>query len=215
MTILVKVVSRRRPRRDLPAAIFWASIYGGIALVNLLGLLLRGYEYVAALAIPGVAVFAWYLILVGSRGERGQIGVEILGAGVLALLAPAGFWIGLERFDPLGWWLWGLIWAQAAMSIVHVHARLGHRKTAAGTPGKPRALARRSMALSTAVVLAVLVLSAAGRLPSLLFVPYLLQWGEAAWALATPQAGTRPNVIGVRQLVVSALFTVLFIFVWS
>jgi hypothetical protein len=215
MTILVKVVSRRRPRRDLPAAIFWTSIYGGIALANLLGLLLRGYEYVAALAIPGIAVFAWYLILVGRRGERGQIGLEILGAGVLALLAPAGYWIGLERFDPLGWWLWGLTWAQAAMSIVHVYARLGHRKPAAGAPRKARRLAGRSMALSTGVLLAVLVLSGADRLPSLLFVPFLLQWSEAAWALARPEAGTKPNVIGVRQLVVSALFTALFILVWS
>jgi hypothetical protein len=215
MTILVKVVSRRRPRRDLPAAILWTSVYGGVALVNLLGLLLRGYEYVAALAIPGIAVFAWYLTLVGRRGEREQIGVEILGAGVLALLAPAGLWIGLERFDPVGWWLWGLTWAQAAMSIVHVYARLGHRKRGEDISRQVRRLAFRSLGLSSSVVLAVLVLSGAGRLPPFLFVPFVLQWGEAAWALARPSVGSKPNVIGARQLVVSALFTFLFILVWG
>ena len=50
----------------------------------------------------GSLVFAWYLWLVGRREERRQIGMELLATGVLALTAPAGYWVGVGRPDVLG-----------------------------------------------------------------------------------------------------------------
>ena len=117
ITTLVKIVSRRRGTQDLAAALFWSSLYLGIALLHLLGLYLTGYGFVLILVIPGVAVFCWYLLLVARRDERGQKGVEILGAGVLALSAPAAYWIGLQWLDSGGWLLWGLCWIFSTMSM--------------------------------------------------------------------------------------------------
>jgi hypothetical protein len=52
-------------------------------------------------------------------------------------------------------------------------------------------------------------------LPSLLFVPYALQWAEALYGTFKPAVGYKPTAIGMRQLVVSTLFTTLFIVTWQ
>jgi len=114
VTIAVKAYSGRRSRRDLPAARFWMVIYGLVALFGLVGLIIEGYAYVLVLALPGIPVFAWHLYLVSRRAERRQPGIEIVGAGVLALAAPAACWVGLGRIDPSGWWLFILVWFQSA-----------------------------------------------------------------------------------------------------
>ena len=96
------------------------------------GLVLRGFGYLLYLAIPGVAVFTWYLVLLSRREERRQGFLEVLATGSMALIAPAGMWAGLGRPDPQGWWLWLLVWAQSASSIVFVYYRLAQRKGGAG-----------------------------------------------------------------------------------
>ncbi|HNH79839.1 MAG TPA: YwiC-like family protein, partial [Anaerolineales bacterium] len=93
MTVIVKTISGRRPKTDLPAARFWLLVYGGIATLALLGLILEGFAYILYLAIPGAPVFAWHLWLVSKRSERRQSGVEIIATGVLALVAPAALWV--------------------------------------------------------------------------------------------------------------------------
>ena len=93
VTIAAKVFSGRRPRRDLPAAYFWIMTYALLGIVGFTGLALNGFAYLAILVLLGVPVFAWHLYLVSRRAERRQAGVEIVGAGVLALAAPAAFWV--------------------------------------------------------------------------------------------------------------------------
>jgi hypothetical protein len=94
-SILVKIYSGRRKRRDLKTAGFWFAVYAVIGAVAAAGLIGSGYPYLLYLALPGLPVFAWHLYLISKRSERKQVGVEIVGSGVLALAAPAGLWVGV------------------------------------------------------------------------------------------------------------------------
>jgi hypothetical protein len=216
-SIVVKVYSGRRSRRDLPAARFWLAVYGLVGLAALAVLVWQGFGYLLYLVIPGLAVFAWHLYLVRQRAERRQLGVEIVASGVLALAAPAALWVGLGFPDPQGWVLFGLVWLQSAASIVYAYLRLEQRLL----PGQPdRATAwrmgRRALLYTTFNLLLVTILAISGFLPLLLPLPYALQWGEAVWGgLVRPAVGYKPTTIGLRQLAISSLFTVLFILAWN
>ncbi len=216
ITILIKIYSRRRPRRDLSAAFFWIAIYSLFGLAALTGLVALGFGYLLYLAIPGVAIFAWHLYLVSRRSERRQMGVEVVASGVLALIAPAAMWIGVGSPVSIGWWLWAALWFQSAASIVYAYLRLAQRELAE-PPGARACLrmGRRALLYTTFNLAAALLLSAAGVLPALLFLPYGLQWAESLWGTFNPAIGWRPTAIGFRQLAVSTLFTVLFLFAWS
>ena len=128
VSIAVKVYSGRRSKRDLPAAFFWISVYGLVALFGLVGLILQGFGYLLILAIPGIPVFIWHLFLISRRAERRKTGIEIVGSGVLALSAPAAYWVSIGLPDPTGWWLFVLAWFQSAASIVYAYLRLEQRQ---------------------------------------------------------------------------------------
>ncbi len=215
ITILVKIRSKRRRPADRPAALFWAAVYGVVALAALAHLLYLGHGYLLYLAAPAIPVFGWHLYLVSRRAERRQAGLEIVASGVLALAAPAALWLGEGGYDPRGWQLWLLLWLQSAASIVYAYFRLAQREMK--TPPSPaeswrmggRALLYTSFNLVLSIALSLVHLAPRG-----LFVPYLLQWAETIWGITHPATGQKPTRIGVRQLIVSSLFTLLFILVW-
>ena len=215
VTIAVKAYSGRRSRSDLPAARFWILIYGLIGLLAVAILFALGFWYLLVLALPAAPVFGWHLYLVARREERRQLGVEIVGSGVLALAAPGALWVTLGHADPRGWWLFALTWFQSAASIVHAYLRLEQRELIIA-PELPVRLkmARRALLYTTFNLLAVIAFSLTGYLPLLLPLPYALQWAETAWGTLRPAVGVRPTLIGVRQLIVSTIFTVLFILTW-
>ena len=215
VTIAVKAYSGRRSRSDLPAARFWILIYGLIGLLAVAILFALGFWYLLVLALPAAPVFGWHLYLVSRREERRQLGVEIVGSGVLALAAPAALWVVHGYADPRGWWLFALTWFQSAASIVHAYLRLEQRELIIA-PELPMRLkmARRALLYTTFNLLAVIAFSLAGYLPRLLPLPYALQWAETVWGTLRPAIGVRPTLIGVRQLIVSSLFTLLFILTW-
>jgi hypothetical protein len=215
VTAAVKAYAGRRPRTDLPAARFWSVAYGVILLAALAGLIWTGNWIVLVLAVPGLPVFAWHLYLVSRRAERKQAGVEIIATGVLSLAAPAAYWVGRGEYDPMGWALWLLTWLQAAASIVHAYLRLEQR----GLPGVlPRPerwkMGRRALLYTSFNLLLSLAGGVYGFLPVFLFVPYLLQWLETLWGITHPAVGVKPTRIGLRQLAVSTLFTILFMLFW-
>ncbi|MCK4898347.1 MAG: YwiC-like family protein [Anaerolineales bacterium] len=216
VTIAVKAYSGRRSRRDLPAARFWMLVYGTIALLAVISLVAEGYGYVLILAVPGIPVFIWHMYLVSKRAERRQIGVEVVGSGVLALAAPAAYWIAIGSTDPIGWWLFILTWLQSAASIVYAYLRLEQRELSEipSTAIRLR-MGRRALMYTSFNLLAVSIFSLSGSLPSLLPVPYALQWAESIWGIMKPAVGVKPTKIGLRQLVVSTLFTILFILTWN
>jgi len=216
LSTAVKVYSGRRSRRDLPAAWFWAILYGSIALLAFAGLVLQGFAYLAILAVPGIPVFIWHLVLISRRAERRQVGVEIVGSGVLALAAPAAYWVGVGSPQAAGWWLFLLTWFQSAASIVYAYLRLEQRELNE-LPNLPSRfhMGRRALLYTTFNFLAVAALCTAGILPRFVWVPFALQWVETIWGTAHPAIGYKPTAIGIRQLIVSSLFTVLFILTWG
>jgi hypothetical protein len=142
--------------------------------------------------------------------------VEIVGSGVLALAAPAAMWTGEGAPVPLGWWLFALNWLQSAASIVYAYLRLEQRELPALPAWSDRLqIARRALLYSSFNLLLALFCSAAGALPRFLWLPFALQWAETLWGTLRPALGVRPTRIGVRQLIVSSLFTLLFILTWQ
>lgn len=215
ITFAVKVYSGRRGRRDLNAAWFWMGVYGLIGTLALIGLVWQGFAYLFILALPGIPVFAWHLYLVSKRAERRQMAVEIVGSGVLAMTAPAGYWIGVGALDPIGWLLLVLTWLQSAASIVYAYLRLEQRQLGARPELKIRLkMGQRALLYTTFNMVFVIILSIFNVVSLMLFIPYALQWGETIWGTLKPAVGMRPTVIGIRQLIVSSLFTVLFILTW-
>lgn len=219
MTAAVKAYSGRRPKTDLPAARFWLLTYGIIAALALLGLIFEGFGYILYLAVPAAPVFAWHLWLVSKRAERRQAGVEVIATGVLSLAAPAAYWVGIREYDTVGWWLWALTWLQSAASIVYAYLRLGQREleqkqaSAKSRSGWRRMGSRAFMYTSFNLVLSI-VLGLANLIPRFIFIPFLLQWLETVWGITNPAVGWKPTRIGIRQLVVSILWTILFIVFW-
>jgi hypothetical protein len=215
VTIAVKSYSGRRSRRDLPAAFFWITVYGLFGLLALFNLVRSGFGYIFLLALPGLPVFAWHLILVSRRSERRQMAVEMVGSGILALTAPAGMWVGLGYPDPQGWWLFGLVWLQSAASIVYAYLRLDQRVLISAPPLKTRlAMGARALSYTSFNLFTVMGLSLSGILPALLPISYALQWAETIWGTLHPAVGVKPTRIGMRQLIFSSLFTILFILTW-
>ncbi|MCL4274229.1 MAG: YwiC-like family protein [Anaerolineales bacterium] len=219
MTVAVKAFSGRRPKTDLPAARFWLLVYGFIAALALLGLIFSGFGYILYLAVPGIPVFAWHLWLVSKRAERRQEGVEVIATGVLSLAAPAAYWVGIREYDAFGWWLWALTWLQSAASIVYAYLRLGQRElepdqASAKSRSDWRRMGSRAFLYTSFNLVLSLGLGVANLIPRFVFVPFLLQWAETVWGIQNPAVGWKPTRIGIRQLIVSILWTVLFIWVW-
>ena len=216
LTILVKIISGRRPKTDLPPARFWLLIYGIIAALALLGLVLEGYGFILLLAIPGIFVFIWHLWLVSKREERKQENIEIIATGVLSLTAPAAYWIGINAYNSLGWWLWALTWLQSSASIIYAYLKLEQRdwKSNPNRWNRFRLGWRVYLYTSFNLFVAILLGLGTGFLPRLIFIPFLLQWLESLWGIDHPSIGVKPTHIGIRQLIVSTLWTILFIIFW-
>jgi hypothetical protein len=215
VTIAVKALSGRRPKSELRPALTYAAVYGGLGLAAVTLLIRQGYAALLLLAVPALPVLAWHLWLVSRRAERRQMGVEILGGGALALAAPAAYWIGVGGYHPLGWALWALAWLQTAGSIVYAYLRLEQRKLPAVPPARQRwQMGRVAILSNLAILLLVTSLALARVIPPLVPLAFALQPLEAAWGATHPAVKVRPARIGLRQLAVSALFTVLLIVFW-
>jgi hypothetical protein len=213
--IAVKAYSGRRSRRELPAAWFWIGVYGVVGLAGIAGLAGLGHGYLLYLALPGVPVFFLHLYLVSRRAERKQMWVEIAAIGVLTLTAPAAYWVGVGEPVLDGWFLAVLVWLQSSASIVYAYLRLAQRVL----PGIPTISTRVKMALpalsfTSLNLVLVIILSIAGRLPGLLPLAFSVQWLESIFGTLNPAVGFKPTAIGLRQLAISTLFTILFILFW-
>lgn len=219
VTVIVKAMSGRRSAADLVHARFWLLVYGILAAAALTGLILSGYTYILYLAVPGVPVFAWHLWLVSKRSERKQVNIEVIATGVLALAAPAAFWVGIGDYNPNGWWLWFFTWLQSAASIVYAYLRLSQRdvsleQAAAKSRGDWWRIGVRAMLYTSFNLVLSAALGLSAFVPRFIFIPFMAQWLEAVWGVTHPAVGWKPVRIGVRQLIVSILWTILFIVFW-
>jgi len=206
-TIAVKSLSSRRPKEDLYPAVFWAAACSILGLLSAFVLVRQGYSRLVWLALLGLPVFALHLWLVSKRAERGQRGVELVGAGVLALAAPAGYWVSGGSSDPEAWILWGLTWLQCAASIVFIYLRLEQRTLREAPLQRERWRAgARVVAYHIANVIAGAVLWIAGYVPWLVALGFGVMLIDALEGVAHPPVGAGPTRIGIRQLVMSLLF---------
>jgi hypothetical protein len=213
--LIVKVAAKRRSRDVLPAAYFWVALYGAVAALHVTGLVLRGFAYILVLAVPGLLVFGWYLVLLYHRAERRQWMMEILATGAIALVAPAGLWVGQGAPDTLGWWLWLLMWLQSATGIVYVYLRLEQRPLKQVPPPSERLReGTPALILAAAGLLLTIVLGQTGVVSRWLWLPYLWQAAEVLRGVWQPALGVKPVAIGVRQLIVKIVFVVLFVVLW-
>ncbi|MCB9143983.1 MAG: YwiC-like family protein [Anaerolineales bacterium] len=219
MTVIVKALSGRRSAADLSPARFWLLVYGFIAAAALTGLILSGYGYILYLAVPGAPVFAWHLWLVSKRAERKQSGIEIVATGVLALAAPAAYWVGIGAYSSEGWWLWLFNWLQAAASIMYAYLRLSQRdispeQAAAKSRGDWWLLGKRALLYSSFNLALSLLLGYFKIIPAFIFIPFFIQWAEVLWGVSHPAIGWKPVKVGIRQTFISAAWTILFIAFW-
>jgi hypothetical protein len=208
--MLVKTFSGRRPVTERTPALIWGSLYATIALTGLVVLLARNHLILLYLAIPGIPVFAWHLWLVSRRAERGQRGIEIVGAGVLALAAPAAFWVSGGKNNCLAWILWGLTWLQSAASIVLVYLRLEQRiQTSIGELRDRIAAGLRTFAYHIFNLTLAFYIYAMGRIPLLVPLAFVLMLVDALDGILRPAVGLKPKRIGIRQLIMSSFFVVM------
>jgi hypothetical protein len=206
-SIAVKALSGRRPRSDLAPGLFWSAAYLLLMTLAVLVLVRSGHSALLWLAVPGVIVFGWHLWLISRRAERGQRGIELVAAGVLALAAPAAYWTADGGDALMPWILWGLTWLQSAASIVFVYHRLEQRHLTASPPVAERWRTGARTLVYHAFNLAVaLGLTLLGRVPPLVSLAFGLMLFDALEGVAHPPVGARPAAIGLRQLGASAIF---------
>jgi hypothetical protein len=211
-TIAVKALSGRRARDELGPALVWWAAYAVLTAVGVVLLVDASQGRLLLLATPGVLIFSWHLWLVSRRQERRRPGVEIIGAGALALAAPAAYWVSGGGSDPEAWLLWGLTWLQSAASIVHVHLRLEQRRLELMPELASRLrMGRRSLSYNGFNQLASLALALGGWVPTLVPVAFGLTFLDAIEGVFRPAVGTRPRRIGVRQLLISSAFVLMMV----
>jgi hypothetical protein len=107
------------------------------------------------------------------------------------------------------------VWFQTAASIVYAYLRLEQRD-------QPEGLGHAELwktggcafAYTSFNLITVLALGLLSVLPRLLFLPYLIQWLETLWGIFRPAIKWKPTRIGIRQLIVSILWTITFIVTW-
>jgi len=211
-SIAVKALSGRRPRADLAPALMWAVVDLMVASLAMAALVGAGHRRLLLLALPVTLVFAWHLWLTGRRAERGQMGVELVGAGVLALAAPAAYWVSGGEGGVEAWLLWAMTWLQSAASIVHVYLRLEQRRMAAVPAWHTRwRMGARTLAYHAFNFTLSVGLATAGAVPSLAPQAFGLMLADALEGIARPPVGARPNAIGFRQLASSTAFVLVMV----
>lgn len=213
LAILVKVLAGRRPRADLTPALFWIIVYGLLTLIGALGLILTGNAFILWLGLAALPVLAWQMWLVARREERGQMGVKIVGAGVLCMAAPAASWVDTGSMSAAGWWLLAQCWLQGAGAIAYVYLRLEHRRMTTLPDWNERLkLGRRSTLYNITNVAIVAALAAFGVAPWGVLVAFVAMLVEAVYGgLLRPGIGVKPSSIGVRQIMVTVVFAALMI----
>ncbi len=215
LTTVVKIRSGRRPKKELSSAIFWLLIYGLILLISLVFLMVQGYGFIFYLAVPAVPVFLWHLWLVSKRAERRQKLIEVAAGGVLALAAPAAYWVGQQDYSSTGWMLWVLSWLQVSGTILYAYLRLKQRQLSQ-TPTLKESIiqARETIIFNFLLFILVLVLAIFSFVPALIPFSFIIQPIEIIWGVSHPAIKVPPKQIGIRQLVVSIVFTIVFIVTW-
>jgi hypothetical protein len=188
--IATRALAGRRPEKDLGLALPWVGAYALVAISTVAWLVLLGLTY--------------------RKAERRQMAVEMVGAGVMALWAPAAYWVGggSDHLEP--WILWALTWAQSMGAIANVYLRLEQRRWAAvPLRGERLRAGRRTLVHHLLGGLLSVAFAASGLAPWLTVAAFGAVLADAIDSILRPMVGVRPPQIGFRQLASTSLFVAL------
>jgi hypothetical protein len=144
---------------------------------------------------------------VSRREERGQQGIELVGSGVLALTAPAAYWVSGGENVPEAWIIWALSWLQSAASIVYIYLRLRQRQlTTPLAKNEKWRMGTRTLAYHTFNLALSTTLTLLNFIPFGMPIAFALVLLDALEGIANPPLGAKPVSIGIRQLISSTLF---------
>jgi hypothetical protein len=214
--IAVKALVGRRPRSDLAPAAVWIGIDGVVAALAIPCVVAHGHARILWLLVPAGVVFAVHLLLVARKAERRQETLEVLFAAVLALAAPAAYWVsgGVDPWEP--WILAGASWLAVAAGIANVHLRLRQR---AAKRGSPAAVPWRGAVAALALPVVGVVGSAAGlalsHAPPVVLLAFLGLFADALASALRPDPTARPVAVGIREALVLLAFTVALAAGWN
>lgn len=180
-------------------AVRWVIGLGTVALLCLAGLLGQGRWLLLWLLLPPLLILLGYLLVAQRRpADVRSLWLELAGAAVLALLAPAATIAATNRLDLTAWLLWGLLAGQNVLGVLYVRLRIGdtHKRPLARRP----TLLIHWLALAVTICLWWLNLI---QLPALL--PYLFFALRLAWLFPQPRPIANIKRFGFAEMGVEIL----------
>jgi len=143
----------------------------------------------------------WAILIYSLVGVLMVGGLVLRGLSYLLILAVPGIFV--------------FVWHLYLVYNLYVYLQLAQREQKQIPSVKDRfRLGWRAALYSSFNLLTAILLSTAGVIPTWIFTPYLLQWSETFRGIYNPALGVKPTKIGIRQLIISSLFTLLFILAW-
>lgn len=210
LTLWIKSWRLSSHAQDRGVAMFWIAVYSGVCALVAALLLIDGNARVLLLAIPALPIFAWHFYLVAQANERRQMLRDVLASLALALAGTAAYWScgGNDRVTAaLVWLLPGL---HSSASVVHMFLRLEQRRWAdAGALSRRLLLGTGPIAHHGGNVAVVILLCATGNISIMAVLAFVVCLIEGALSVVKPQIGHTPKQLGMRQLAISTVFSIL------
>ncbi len=205
--IAVKARTGRRRPDDLRPALVWIVLLGLASGAAALALVLRGHGSILLVLAPVGALLAAQLALVARRSERRAVLVQIGGAALLSLVAPAAYAVSGGALDARGWILGGLCALGIAAAVANVYLLLAQGGWKALPPIATRLRhGRTTLGLHALGLAAATTLAALGHAPWAGLVPFVATAAEALDTVLRPRLGIRPARAGATQMLWIAIF---------
>ncbi len=198
-TIWLRARQGKAGKTQGQTAVRWLIILGTVALLCLLGLLWQGRWLLLWLLLPPLLILLGYLLVAQRRpADVRSLWLELAGAAVLALLAPAAYMATVNRLDTTAGLLWGLLAGQNVLGAFYVRLRIAdtHKRPFTRLP----TLIIHWLAFAATILLWWLNLL---QLPALL--PYLFFALRMVWAAVQPRPVANIKQFGLLETAVELL----------
>ena len=194
------IKTRKRPTADRAGLIRWAAIYGSMAVLCGLWLIVFDRLYaLIGLGLIGAALLMYHGWLVERRREMSVRG-ELAGICGLALGAPLAYYVATGMLDgiALGLWIVNALYFGGTVFYIKLKVRQQPKEPAPDRVSERLLKAKACLSYQSVVLMLVIVLVAGHRLPALAvlaFVPMTVKvlYGVTRWqdrqSLSLPRLG--------------------------